>query len=166
LSVCYRKAYPPVSNPDDWRTGASSPQCSRAVSSSQSGGSIEAGGIAGSLRLIRSARVPSSSFNAVGLGGLPRMARSLSVASLLTSASQVAGAMDSGSRFGVEGAMLPFRADCRIGVSSPQYPVAVSSSRAASSARCGSPYLRACRPGTSGRWVSASSLAWARSFQR
>src|SRR5271165_5586236 len=38
---------------------------------------IEAGGIPGSSWLIRSARVPSSSFNAVGLGFLPRMAWSL-----------------------------------------------------------------------------------------
>ena len=91
MSVCYRKAYPAVSNPDDWRTGAKSPQCARAVLSSQSGGSIEAGGIAGLSWLIRSSRVPSSSFNAVGLGFLPRMAWSLYFASLVPPAGQIAG---------------------------------------------------------------------------
>ena len=52
---------------------------------------IEAGGIAGSSWLIRSARVPSSSFNAVGLGFLPRMAWSLYFASLVPPGGQIAG---------------------------------------------------------------------------
>ena len=55
------------------------------------GGWIEPGGIAGSSWLIRSARLPTSSFNAVGLGFLPRMAWSLYFASLVTSAGQIAG---------------------------------------------------------------------------
>ena len=91
LSVCYRKAYPAVSNSDDWRTGARSPQYVPGGLIEPIGGSIEAGGLAGSSWLIRSARVPSSSFNAVGLGFLPRVASSLYFASLAPPASPIAG---------------------------------------------------------------------------
>ena len=52
----------------------------------------------GSLQLIRSARVPSSSFNAVGLDFLPRMAWSLRVASLVAPAGDALGSTRSGMR--------------------------------------------------------------------
>ncbi len=55
------------------------------------GGLIQAGGMAGSYLLFRSARVPSSCFNAVGLGLLPRMAWYLKVPSLVAPAGQIAG---------------------------------------------------------------------------
>src|SRR5262249_39576151 len=62
---------PSVNRPRRESIGASSIQWARASPSSQSGGSSEPGGNLGSAWLIRSARVPSRTFRAVGLGGLP-----------------------------------------------------------------------------------------------